>query len=281
MKQSLGIILLIMVVFSVPTFAQFGGGGFQLPEFIFRILAVDPVSTDEVITIQNGTRAPQDMTGWSINIRRPGTNNTASYTFPGDCVLAPGSVVNVHSGPANINRTDQPCDGAEFDLVWSARFLLPNDVVAVSLHNAAGETEATFEYPEPIVPAVFINEIEINPETGNAEWIELYNASSENIDLTGWVLNVNRGTSVKLSIPLDSIASVIAPGQYLIVSVGIPFLNDNNEAVEIRTDKNILVDATPEPGLSDSLADNRCWARAGDGEDAWAFQTCTQGASNR
>jgi len=281
MKQSLGVLLLTIMVFSVPTFAQFGGGGFQFPEFVFRILAVDPASTDEIIIIQNGTRGPQDLTGWSIRTTRPGSNSVATYTFPRGCVITPGSVVNVHSGPANISKVDQACEGAEFNLVWTERFILPNDVVVVTLLNASGDVEAVFEYPEPIVPEVFINEVEFNPETGETEWIELYNASSEEVDMTGWVLNVNRGTSVKLSIPVDQFATVIGAGEYLIISVGIPFLNDSNEAVEIRTDKNLLVDTTPEPGLTDTLTDNRCWARAGDGADAWAFQICTKGASNR
>lgn len=275
--QSLGMLLVAVMVFSVPAFAQFGGGGFQRPEFVFRILEVDPVSTDETITIQNGTRSSQDMTGWTIVIGRPGSNAKSTYTFPAGCVMASGAVVHIHSGPANISQKDQSCDQAEFDLIWSESFLLPNDVVVVELKNADGEVVATFEYPEPIVPAVFINEIEINPEAGS-EWVELYNASEEAVDMTGWVLNVQRGATVKLSIPIDR---VIGPGEYLIISVPIEFLNDSGDAVEIRTAEDVLVDATPEPGLADTLSDNRCWARAGDGADAWAFQTCTRSESNR
>lgn len=269
-------VISLSVILNVTGFAQLGGFPTPPPPPEIAITEVVPVGTDEVITIENPTRFPMDFTGWSITLTRISSHTVSTYNFPDGCFVPSGGTVRVHSGPANVNLEDSACNEAEIDLIWSTTFALPNDAFSLELLNQAGEEVSSFDYPLPLLPSVFINEMEITPAS-SPEWIELYNSESEDLDLTGWTLDVVRGTSVKLSLPVDQ---VIPAGGYLIISIGIEFLNDAGEIVELRDAQGNLVDTTPVTGLPDGLNDDRCWARAQDGANAWAFQACTQAAKN-
>ncbi len=260
---------------AVAAVAQLGGLP-QAPEMAIRITGVAAQSTDETVTIENGTRRNQDLDGWTLAVQRPGAKAVARYAFPAGCVLPAGATVRVHAGPANVGRANAACAQNAFDLVWQGAFTLPNDAAVVTLRDAAGNVVDELAYPRAVVPPVFVNELEPNPASGN-EWVEVFNAASAPVDVTGWTLETLVGTSAKLSIPLRG--TIPARG-FVLVSVPIAFLNDAGEVLELRDAKGNLVDATPAAGLPDALGDDRCWARTPDGADAWRFQACTRQAAN-
>jgi len=167
-------------------------------------------------------------------------------------------------------------DQTQFDLLWQSAFLLPNDRFTLELVDSGGKVVSTYYYPSPVLPPVSINEMEANPASGD-EWVEIFNGSAEPMDLQGWTLNTLKGTSAKLSIPLDRI---IPARGFILISLPIAFLNDQGEILELRNDKNLVINVTPEAGLPDGLADGRCWARVPDGQEAWMFQACTKGEAN-
>ena len=42
--------------------------------------------------------------------------------------------------------------------------------------------------------SVVINEMELNPPKGGAEWIELYNSGNESVDISGWTATITDGS---------------------------------------------------------------------------------------
>lgn len=275
MHRSLVVASLLLLATMGSGYAQFGGGS-QRPQGEVTISEVAPLSTDEVITIENQTPQDGDLTGWRLELDRPNTAYHRTYAFPEGCRLPAGATVRVHAGPASLNRADQDCDQTQFDLLWQSAFLLPNDRFTLELVDSGGKVVSTYYYPSPVLPPVSINEMEANPASGD-EWVEIFNGSAEPMDLQGWTLNTLKGTSAKLSIPLDRI---IPARGFILISLPIAFLNDQGEILELRNDKNLVINVTPEAGLPDGLADGRCWARVPDGQEAWMFQACTKGEAN-
>ncbi len=90
-------------------------------------------------------------------------------------------------------------------------------------------------------------------------------------------MGATSGTSVKLSVPREG---TLQPGGYRRIQVGVEFLNDTAEGVELRAPDGSLVDRTPEAGFVDLLDDGRCWARVADAQPGWTFQPCTPAAGN-
>lgn len=261
----------------LPVYAQFGGGGGG-PSIDVLITSVQPNALDEVVTIENKAPFPIDLTGWTL---QAGSLNNASqntYRFAPGCLLAPGAVMNVHSGLANLFRGSDACGQASFDLVWQGWFALADQRGIVTLKDASGGVIAVYEYPASL-NGIYINEVELNPggSEGGNEWVELYNDTNSAVDLTDWEISATVGTSIKLSIPLEM---VIPANGYVLVQVGMEFLNNQGEVVELRKPDGTLADQTPAAGLLDLLGDDRCWARFPSGGVGWTFQPCTQEAAN-
>jgi len=160
--------------------------------------------------------------------------------------------------------------------VWQPGFVLHNDWGVVTLRDAEGTVVASHAYPSVQLPEVVINEVELNPGTG-AEWVELFNASNQAADLTGWTLRPRVGERVKLQVPVDA---VVPAGGLLVIRMPLPLFKDAGEGIELVAPDGTVADATPAAGLMDGLADDRCWARRPDGGPGWAFQTCTPNARN-
>ncbi|HEV8541664.1 MAG TPA: lamin tail domain-containing protein, partial [Verrucomicrobiae bacterium] len=75
----------------------------------------------------------------------------------------------------------------------------------------------------PLLPGVVINEIMYNPISGNGdeEYVELYNRSATNVDLTGWRI----GGGISFAFTQNTI---LAPGAYLAVAKNVDLLRTNH-----------------------------------------------------
>jgi hypothetical protein len=76
------------------------------------------------------------------------------------------------------------------------------------------------------IPNIIISEVMFDP-TGSddgAEWVELYNAGSTGVDLTGWNITDNDGNRFSLSN-----AGVLPAGEYLVCYIGASGINSSNE----------------------------------------------------
>ncbi len=130
--------------------------------------------------------------------------------------------------------------------------------------------------------AVLINEFELNPpgEDAGNEWVELYNPTSQVVNLAGWSIQTTHGIQA-----VDSLKDAVLmpkgrliyyfPGQALDnQGKGFP----SEESIVLRDDLGRRVDSTP--FATDYWNDERTWQRAQDGADRWEFREGTKGRSN-
>ena len=131
---------------------------------------------------------------------------------------------------------------------------------------------------------VVINELVVNPTGIDAlsvsEWVELYNPTDSDIDLSDWQI---ASTTVLKKTMIIPDGTIIEPGQFLTYSYQSVWFTDSNESVELRDENGIIVDKTP--ALADIQNDFTSWQRIYDGFDFdsfddWKFATSTAGSSN-
>ena len=134
-------------------------------------------------------------------------------------------------------------------------------------------------------PHLVINEFDQNPPGNDSynsvdEWVELYNPTSEAVDISGWTLSTTSGTTVTVPIPEGTVIGAIS---FYVINRGSQWLDNTGEAIILRDDAGNEVDRSPI--LSDGDNDVRSWARYPNGQDQdsdtdWRFQTSTIGESN-
>ena len=131
---------------------------------------------------------------------------------------------------------------------------------------------------------VVINEVDINPPGDDSasisEWVELYNPTDSDIDMSGWTIASTTVLKKTMTIPLGT---VIEPGQFMTYSYQNVWFTDANESVELRDVNDIVIDKTP--SITDIQNDFTSWQRLYDGYDFdnvddWKFVTSTAGSSN-
>ncbi|QDT08933.1 DUF4347 domain-containing protein [Planctomycetes bacterium K23_9] len=84
-------------------------------------------------------------------------------------------------------------------------------------------------------PSIVINELHYNPAGDDAEFLELYNASSQAVDLSGW--------------SIDGVDLAIAPGTVILAGDFMVF-TDNDAQFRAQTEGNIVVGRQYDGGLS-------------------------------
>lgn len=132
---------------------------------------------------------------------------------------------------------------------------------------------------------IVINEFELNPPGNDnylsvEEWVELYNPTSTDIDISGWTLSTTHGKTVTVYIPQGT---VIKAHGYYVYSRGSQWLDNDDESIILRDSNGNEIDRTPVK--SDNENDDRTWARYPNGKDTnsdsdWRFQLSTRGSSN-
>lgn len=80
--------------------------------------------------------------------------------------------------------------------------------------------------PEPRTPNLYINEFLPNPTTGT-EWIELYNASTSSIDLTGYTLHDGAG---QLAAPTSTIDAL----GFVVINLSSSKLNNGGDIITLK-----------------------------------------------
>ncbi|MBI2431157.1 MAG: lamin tail domain-containing protein [Candidatus Levybacteria bacterium] len=94
-------------------------------------------------------------------------------------------------------------------------------------------------YPQLVFAAdVVINEFLANPASGEKEWVELYNLSSGDVNLTGWKL-VDAKNNTK---SLDSLG-IISAGGFVVYETGEGWLNNNDPEIINLKDNTGTVDS--------------------------------------
>ncbi|MEO8150425.1 MAG: lamin tail domain-containing protein [Bacteroidia bacterium] len=116
--------------------------------------------------------------------------------------------------------------------------LTVNNILSVSNDTVPPNSTVTFTWFAPVAPApndIIINEIMAAPNDllglPNAEYVELYNRSAKNLNLSNWTLSDATGSSG----PVQNM--VLAPGSYLIVcaSANVGALSNFGNAISVSS----------------------------------------------
>jgi len=135
-----------------------------------------------------------------------------------------------------------------------------------------------------IADHVVINEVDINPPGDDSktisEWIEIFNPTTQEIDIGGW--KIASTTVLKKTLTIKE-GTTIKPGQFLTFSYQSLWFTDLSERVELRDSTGNVIDQTPI--ISDLKNDFISWQRIYDGYDTdssddWKFVTSTAGSTN-
>ena len=121
---------------------------------------------------------------------------------------------------------------------------------------------------------LFINEV----YSSNPDWIELYNASDKEIDLSGYILQDDKGVNEEYKIP---VGTKISAKSYIVFNEGIDFgfglSSTNGDKVVLLDLKLSIVDEADIPNMEDG----KSYGRVIDGADEWKiFDRPTKGMDN-
>jgi len=134
-------------------------------------------------------------------------------------------------------------------------------------------------YGELITDHVVINEVDTNPfgddSLAISEWVELYNPTDSDVDLSGWEIASTTVLKKTFTIPDGTI---ISPEQLLPFTYAKVWFTDSSESVELRNPFGEVVDKTPL--ISDLENDFLSWQRIYDGHTDWEFSLGNAGGSN-
>ena len=134
-------------------------------------------------------------------------------------------------------------------------------------------------YGELITDHVVINEVDTNPYGDDAEliseWVELYNPTDSDVDLSGW--QIASTTVLKKTLTLPE-GTIISPEQILKFTNEKIWFTDSSESVELRNSIGDVIDKTP--SITDLKNDFYSWQRSYDAHVEWEFSLANAGASN-
>ena len=122
---------------------------------------------------------------------------------------------------------------------------------------------------------VSINEFVSHPLSGETDWIELYNGSSEAVGLAGWYLRDTAASNLKTFGTADSIPA----GGFLVVSVGSR-LGNTGDTIELYSPSSVE-DNIAYPAMVPAPPQGQSAGRASDGNGPFTvFAQPTKGSSN-
>ncbi|MDC0070038.1 lamin tail domain-containing protein [Nitrosopumilus sp.] len=134
-------------------------------------------------------------------------------------------------------------------------------------------------YGELITNHVVINEVDTNPfgddSLAISEWVELYNPTDSDVDMSGWEIASTTVLKKTFTIPDGTI---ISPEKHLTFTYAKVWFTDSSESIELRNTSGDVVDKTPL--ISDLKNDFMSWQRSYDGHTDWEFSLGNAGGSN-
>jgi hypothetical protein len=235
------------------------------------------------VELMNTGTNPVPLDGFTLYYDGP-TN--AAYVFPAGPTLAPGEFLTLNNATLGFF----PTSGEKLYLYGPNRTNVFDSVVVKK--RARGRwPDGTGEWLNPSTPTpeasnsfVFHDEIVINevmyhharlpspnglaPQESGEQWIELYNRSTNTVNLTGWEID----GGVKYQFPTNK---TIGPGAYLVVAENITDLRSRYPSIDMVGDFNgqlsgkgnriVLVDPAGNPANTIRYYDSAPWPEYADG----------------
>ena len=133
-----------------------------------------------------------------------------------------------------------------------------------------------------VAVSVVVNEMELNPPEGGADWVEIYNPGNESVDISGWTVTITDNSWVGKFPPVS--AGTIIPAQGFYVFNGQSSWNHEDGGYATLTmASGEIVDKTAT--RKDALGNDFTYGRHPDGYDTntdgdWGLGSATKGKSN-
>lgn len=130
--------------------------------------------------------------------------------------------------------------------------------------------------------SVVINEMELNPPEGGAEWVELYNSGNDSVDISGWTVTITDGSWVG-KFPAVPAGTIIAANGFYVLNGPSSWNHDNGGFATLFNAAGEKVDETAT--RQDTLGNDFTYGRHPDGHDTnsdgdWGLGYATKGKSN-
>ena len=266
---------------------------------INEIYSTGDATTPDWVEIFNAGNQSVDLSGWKIYDNGGQTGTKPKKEFPvGTSIPAGGFYVIIVDDTA----TSGFGLSSSGETVWLEK---PNGTVADEVVFPALEVGQSYgRYPDgsdnlqvlyvitpgapndnstpPASVILKINEIFSRGDDTNPDWIEIYNAATQDVDLTGWKIYDNggqAGTKPKKEFPAGEV--IPANGFYVIITddaAASAFgLSSNGETVWLENPEGTVVDEVTFPALDVTQS----YGRKPDGSDNFfIFTEITRGSSN-
>jgi hypothetical protein len=130
--------------------------------------------------------------------------------------------------------------------------------------------------------SVVLNEMELNPPEGGADWVEIYNPDNESVDISGWMAEITDGSWVGKLAAVPAGTILPAKGFYVLNGQSSWHHNDGGYATLYSSSKEV-VDKTAT--RQDTMNNDFTYGRHPDGYDTntdgdWGLGSATKGESN-
>lgn len=130
--------------------------------------------------------------------------------------------------------------------------------------------------------SVVINEMELNPPEGGAEWVELYNSGNDSVDISGWTATITDNGWVG-KFPAVPAGTIIPPKGFFVLNGSPSWNHENGGFATLYTASGEKVDETAT--REDTLANDFTYGRHPDGHDTnkdgdWGLGYATKGEPN-
>ncbi len=130
--------------------------------------------------------------------------------------------------------------------------------------------------------SVVINEMELNPPEGGAEWVELYNSGNDSVDISGWTAVINDNGWVG-KFPAVPPGTILPPKGFFVFNGSPSWNHENGGFAVLYTASGEKVDETAT--REDNLDNDFTYGRHPDGHDTntdvdWGLGYATKGKSN-
>ena len=130
--------------------------------------------------------------------------------------------------------------------------------------------------------SVVINEMELNPPEGGAEWVELYNSGNDSADISGWTAIITDNGWVGKFPPVPA-GTIIPPKGFFVLNGSPSWNHENGGFATLYTASGEKMDETAT--REDTLGNDFTYGRHPDGHDTnkdadWGLGYATRGKPN-
>ena len=288
------IILALVLLFSINGFnVLFAEEHQEHGVVINEVESNDPGGGKDWIELYNNSTGDVDISGWIISDDK-GLARLEDHTtnpFPSNTIIKAGEflVIDVEADPYGfgLGKND------EVNLYDKDKNLIDSMSYTGHAADTLGRIpDGTGEFVETIStkgsanqeiqqnPMIVINEVESNDPGGGKDWIELYNNSTGDVDISGWIISDDKGLARLEDHTTNPFPSntIIKAGEFLVIDVEAdPYgfgLGKNDEVNLYDKDKNLIDSMSYTGHAADTLG------RIPDGTGEFVETISTKGSAN-